>query len=109
MQRFFVALRTIVAVVLAFLVTYALGVRAGTGPAPAVLSAALCVGLMRRPEDLTIRTVLQKLLTLPAVAVAAGAIGLAFLRLPWLGAALFTAGMGLSVALRAYGERWLRS
>lgn len=105
MERFFVALRTIVAVVAAFFVTYALGVKAGTGPAPAVLSAALCVGLMRRPEELTVRRVLQKILTLPVVALAAGAIGLAFLHVPWLGALLFTGGIGLSVALRAYGER----
>ncbi|HEY1976615.1 MAG TPA: FUSC family protein [Candidatus Baltobacteraceae bacterium] len=102
---FFRALHTITAVVVAFVATYALCVRAGTGPAPAILSAALCVGLMRRPDELTSRSVSKKIVTLPVVALAAGLIGLAFLRLPWMGALLFTAGVASSVALRGYGER----
>lgn len=99
------ALRTIAAVVTAFLVTYAIGVRAGTGAAPAVLSAALCVGLMRRPDELTLQTLARKVVTLPLVALMAGFIGLTLLRLPWLGALLFTGGIASSVALRRYGER----
>lgn len=105
MDRLFIALRTIAAVIVAFVVTYALCVRAGTGPAPAILSAALCVGLMRRPDELTLRSIAQKLVSLPLIALAAGLIGLAFLRMPWLGAVLFAGGVSLSVALRRFGER----
>lgn len=102
---FFNALRALTAVLCAFLATYAFCVRAGSGPAPAILSAALCVGLMRHTGELTLQSLARKLVTLPVVALTAGFVGLAFVRAPWLGASLFVGGVTLSVALRGFGER----
>lgn len=104
-DAFFRALRSIAATLVAFLVTHAFCVRTDSGPAPAILSAALCVGLMRNVGEVTLRSLALKLVTLPLIALAAGFIGLAFVRIPWLGAVLFVSGASVSVALRAFGER----
>jgi hypothetical protein len=100
---FFAAVRTIAAVIVAFLATYALCRVAGTGVSPAILSAALCVGLMRRTEMLTVRELPKTFGAVPLVTLGAGLIGLTFLRLPALGAALFTGGLSVAVALRRFG------
>ena len=60
---------------------------------------------MRRSENFSLRALAARLFTLPVIALAAGLVGLAFLRVPPLGAALFTCGVSLSVALRQFGER----
>lgn len=93
------------AALVSFLITYALCVRSGVNVSPAILSAALAIGLARRPEELSLRTIAAKLLAMPAIAVGAGLVGLALLRLPVLGAVVFTAGIALSIALRQLGER----
>lgn len=96
---------SIAAVLLSFGAMYALCVSLGVDASPAILAAALSMGLMRRHERLGIRALLLKFLMLPLIAVAAGLVGLAFLKVPLLGAALFTAGITLSILLRRYGER----
>jgi hypothetical protein len=99
------ALVSIAAVLLSFGATYALCLRLGVNASPAILAAALSMGLMRRIEPLEARAVLMKLLASPLIALAAGLVGFAFLKLPILGAALFTGGIVLSILLRKCGER----
>lgn len=107
--KLIVALRdavvAIAAVLVSFGVTYALCVRDGAGTSAAVLAAALCVGLMRRRERLDLRALLVKFVSLPLIALAAGAIGFALLAAPVLGAVLFSGGIALSIWLRNFGER----
>ena len=103
------ALRTasvsIAAILASFGVMYALCTALGVNATPAVLSAALSVGLMRHGEKPEPRALFIKFLTLPFIALAAGLVGLAFLKAPIFGAALFTAGIVLSILLRKYGPR----
>ncbi len=84
---------------------YAICTHLGANISPAILAAALAVGLARRPERPDVRALLARLLTLPLVALAAGIVGLTFRSFPPLGAALFCAGITLSIWLRNYGER----
>ena len=99
------ALVSIAAVLASFGVMYALCAGLGVNASPAVLAAALTVGLMRHGERLEPKALLIKFVTLPFIALAAGLVGLAFLKLPVLGAALFTVGIVLSILLRRYGPR----
>ncbi len=99
------ALAVIAAVLASFCAMYAICTRLGFDPSPAVLSAALCVGLMRRSEPLEVRPMLVKLVGLPLVALAAVLVGLAFHAAPVFGAVLFTGAITLSILLRNYGER----
>ena len=94
-----------VAILASFGLMYAICIRLGADSSPAILAAALAVGLMRRPEQLGPRVVLEKFVTLALIALVAGGIGLAFRAVPALGAALFTLGITLSVWLRNFGER----
>ncbi|MGH8399911.1 MAG: FUSC family protein [Gammaproteobacteria bacterium] len=100
-----IALLSITAVLASFGTMYAICVGLSVNASPAVLAAALAVGLMRRPERLEARAVLIKFVKLPIIAVAAGLVGLALLDIPALGAVLFTGGIALSVQLRKYGAR----
>lgn len=93
------------AVLASFGILYAVCLGAHVNPSPAILSAALCMGLVRRPETASGRKLALKLVTLPFIALAASLVGYAFLRMPVLGATLFTCGIALSVALRQFGER----
>ncbi len=99
------ALVSMAAVLLSFGVMYAACLWSGVNASPAILAAALSMGLMRRHEHLGIRALLLKFLMLPLIAVAAGLVGFAFLHVPLLGAVLFTGGMTLSILLRKYGAR----
>ncbi|HEY1654503.1 MAG TPA: FUSC family protein [Candidatus Tumulicola sp.] len=92
----------IVAVVLAFGATYAICVRVNAGPAAAVLAVALAVGLSRS-KPLSLRSLLTKIVTLPLIALTAGIVGYLLMVAPPAGAALFCAGIALSVWLRQYG------
>src|SRR5262249_48257247 len=98
------AVVAIVAVMLSFGAVYALCVRLGADASPAILAAALTLGLMRRPEPLDLRSVLRSFVLLPLIALGAGLIGHAFLVAPALGAVLFSGGIALSVWLRQFGE-----
>jgi hypothetical protein len=92
-------------VLASFGVLYAICVKLGTNPSPAILAAALAVGLARRPDHLDPRSALITFVTLPGVALAGALVGLAFRASPILGAALFVIGVMLSVWLRNFGER----
>lgn len=99
------AIASMAAVFLSFAATYVLCLGLGINASPAILAAALSMGLMRRAESFEPRALLMKFLALPLIALAAGLVGFAFLRLPILGAVLFTGGIALSILLRRYGER----
>jgi hypothetical protein len=99
------ALVAIAGVLASFGVMYAICIHVGANISPAILAAALAVGLARRPERPDARALLIKLATLPIVALAAGIVGLTFRALPALGAVLFCAGVALSIWLRNFGER----
>ena len=99
------ALVSIAAILTSFGVMYAVCTVLGVNVSPAVLSAALSVGLMRHGERPEPKALLTKFVTLPFIALAAGLVGLALLKLPLLGAALFTGGIVLSILLRRYGPR----
>jgi hypothetical protein len=104
-KTLFPALLSIVAVLTSFGVMYAICNALSVNASPAILTAALAVGLMRHPERLEVRALLIKFVKLPIIAVAAGLVGLALLNLPALGAVLFTGGIAFSVLLRKYGVR----
>jgi hypothetical protein len=93
-----------VAILASFGLMYGICARLGVDTSPAILAAALAVGLTRRKERLDPRAALQNFATLPLIGLAAGAIGLAFRTAPVIGAILFTAGITLSVWLRNFGE-----
>jgi hypothetical protein len=99
------ALAGFAAVLLSFGIVYAICMRIGTNPSPAILAAALAVGLARKPEHLDVRRVLLSLVTLPLVALGAGIVALTLRTIPVLGAALFCSGVTASVWLRNFGER----
>jgi len=99
------ALIAIAAVLTSFGVMYAICMQSGVNASPAILAAALSVGLMRRPEKLGPRALLAKFVMLPLIALTAGFVGFTLLRLPALGAVLFSGGIALSILLRKYGER----
>ncbi len=99
------ALVGIAGVLASFLAMYAICTRAGVTASPAILAAALAVGLARRPERLDLRATLAKFASLPMVALGAALVGLTFHTLPVLGAILFCAGVALSIWLRNFGER----
>jgi hypothetical protein len=87
-----------------FLITYALCVRLGTNASPAVLSAALCLGISRAPERHGFVALLRRCIAVPVIALGVSLIGVTFLHAPVAGAVLFTLGMSASVALREYGR-----
>lgn len=93
------------AVLGSFAFTYALAVRFGAGSSPAVLAAALALGLMRRPDPPAAKALVLKLVSLPLVALAAGLIGLSLVKVPPAGAAIFSCGVALSVWLRGFGRK----
>lgn len=101
---FTLPLRAIVSVLASFGVMWALCTHVGADPSPAVLSAALAVTLSRSTEPFAWRTLLNRLLALPVVALGAGIVGLTFrLNLP-LAAALFCGCIALSIWLRRFGR-----
>ena len=94
-----------IGVIASFLIMYVVCTHAGADSSPAILAAALALGLARRPERLEPRVMLARFVALPLVGLAAGTIGLALRALPVVGAVLFCGGVALSVWLRNFGER----
>src|ERR1700678_4366041 len=87
-----------------FLITYAVCVRLGANASPAVLSAALCLGISRAPERHGFVALLRRCIAVPVIALGVSLIGVTFLHAPVADAVLFTLGMSASVALREYGR-----
>jgi hypothetical protein len=93
------------AILASFGLMYAICTHLGVDTSPAILAAALAVGLTRQNERLDPRAAVRRFVALPIIGLGAAAIGLAFRTAPALGAALFTLGISLSVWLRNFGER----
>jgi hypothetical protein len=99
------AVPAIAAVLASFGTMYVLCGRAGVNVAPAILSAALCVGLTRRTAAFELRAFAIRLASLPLIVLIAAAIGFVFLHAPWIGAAVFTTAMTAAIAARRFGSR----
>lgn len=102
-QPFRIAVASISAVLASFGVVYCLCRALDTNASPAILSATLALSLSRRMEIPTLRKFAAEFVLLPLIALTAGLVGMALLHMPPIGAALFTAGMVLSILLRKYG------
>ncbi len=72
-------------------------------PGPGVLAVVLCLSLSRSQLDRDRRGRLEAALVLPAVGLVAVGIGMLLRHAPWLGAAVFSGGMFLSIWLRRFG------
>ena len=78
------------------------------GAASAVLGAVLALSLARSHLAGERRGASEALLALPLVALASVGVGALLRHAPWAGAAVFVAGMALSIWLRRFGARALR-
>jgi len=96
---------TIAAVIASFGCTYALCRWAHAQPGPAILSAILALSLSRREHSARDGQIFVVPGTIGATAVVAAGVGWLLLKVPALGAIVFTAGMFLSVWLRNFGAR----
>ncbi|WP_102303196.1 FUSC family protein [Dyella sp. AD56] len=74
------------------------------GGGPAVLAVVLCLSLSRSHMDRDLRGRLEAAVALPLVGFVAMGVGVLLRQTPWLGAAVFTAGMFLSIWLRRFGS-----
>ena len=97
------ALREAVVTMLAALGTLACAMAIAPEPGPAVLAVVLCVSLSRSQLDRDRRGRLEAAVALQLVGLAATGVGYLLLHLPWLGAAVFVAGMAASIWLRRFG------
>lgn len=97
------ALREAVVTMLAALATLGCTLLLVHGAGPAVLAVVLCISLSRSQLDRDWRHRLESALALPVVGLAAIGVGELLLHVPWVGAAVFVAGMFVSIWLRRFG------
>ena len=102
------SLREAVLTLLAMLGTLACVQAFEPGAASAVLGAVLSLSLARSHLAGERRGAREAVLALPLVALASVGVGVLLHRAPWAGAAVFVAGMALSIWLRRFGKRALR-
>ena len=93
------ALATLLAAIATMLCTWV----AAPGPGPAVLAIVLCLSLSRSQLDRDLRGRLEAAVVLPLVGLVALGVGLLLRHWPWAGAAVFVAGMFVSIWLRRFG------
>ena len=82
---------------------------AAPGAAAGVLGVVLSLSLARSHLAGERRGAWEALLALPLVSLASVGVGALLHALPWLGAAVFVAGMGGSIWMRRFGARALRA
>ena len=70
---------------------------------PAILGVVLSLSLSRSHLDHGVRERLEAAVAMPLVALGATGIGVLLYRMPWIGAAVFTAALFVSIWLRRYG------
>ncbi len=102
-SKIFQALREAIVTMLAALATMFCALTIDPEPGPAILAIVLCVSLSRSQLDRDRRGRIEAALTLPAVSLAALAVGMLLLHAPWLGAAFFVIAISLSIWLRRFG------
>ena len=102
------SLREAALTLLAMLGTLACAQWMAPGAASGVLGAVLSLSLARSHLAGERGGAREALLALPLVALASVGVGALLRHAPWAGAALFVAGMALSIWLRRYGPRALR-
>lgn len=95
--------REAIVTMLAMLATLGCTLAMAAEPGLAVLAVVLCLSFSRSHLDRDLRGRLEAAVALPIVGLLATAVGLLLLRAPWLGAAVFVAGMFLSIWLRRFG------
>lgn len=98
------ALREAVVTMTAALGCLACALALAPGRGPAVLAVVLCLSLSRSQLERSRRERIEALLALPLVGLAATGIGLLLHEARWLGAAVFVAGMFVSIWLRRFGS-----
>lgn len=98
--------RSLVAAVvtmLAALATLACALAIAREPGPAVLAVVLCLSFSRSHLDHDLRGRLEAAIALPLVGLVAVGVGSLLHHMPWVGAAVFVAGMFVSIWLRRFG------
>lgn len=103
------AWRDAIVTMLATLATLACAMAIAPEPGPAVLAVVLCLSLSRSHLDRDLRGRLEAAVALPVVGLVASGVGLLLLRAPWIGAAVFVAGMSVSIWLRRFGPMTRRA
>lgn len=103
MHRVRAAFREAVVAMLAALATLACTLALAPAPGPAVLAVVLSLSLSRSRLADDRRHRLESVLVLPLVGLAAVGVGMSLREAPWLGAALFVAGMSLPIWMRRFG------
>jgi len=93
------AVATMLAALMTLLAVLAIDAEAG----PAILGVVLSLSLSRSHLDHDLRERLEAAIAMPLVALGATGIGLLLHRMPWIGAAVFTAGLFVSIWLRRFG------
>lgn len=106
--RLHTAVRTIIAAVLALLVTDAVCRSADLPGGMMVIATVVAVLVARSLHATSLPHRLSALLYVPAVGVAAAFVGRTMLHHAWLGAALFVGGVGTSRYLMRFGGRTRR-
>jgi len=99
-RRVVPATAALAAVLVTFLLLYPVSTAAGAGPSAAVLGAVIALGLARRPAPREHLHIAVEALALPLVGLTAAGVGLLFMHLPLVAAALFTVALA--------GSMWLR-
>ena len=102
-QPFRFAVVSIAAVLASFGVLYALCRALEVNATPAILAATLALSLSRGMGIPNLRKFAAQLVLLPLIALSAGLVGTALLKLPPVGAILFIVGIVVSILLRKHG------
>jgi hypothetical protein len=97
------SLAAAVVTMLAALATLACAVVIAPGPGPAVLAVVLCLSFSRSHLDHDMRGRLEAAVALPLVGLIAVGVGSLLHLMPWAGAAVFVAGMFVSIWVRRFG------
>ena len=97
------SLAAAVVTMLATLSTLACALAIAPEPGPAVLAVVLCLSFSRSHLDHDLRGRLEAAVALPLVGLVAVGVGALLRHMPWVGAAVFVAGMFMSIWLRRFG------
>lgn len=97
------SLAAAVVTMLATLATLACALAIAPEPGPAVLAVVLCLSFSRSHLDHDLRGRLEAAVALPLVGLVAVGVGGLLHHMPWVGAAVFVAGIFVSIWLRRFG------